>query len=140
MLLTIALLFKLQKMQDEHNWYNNPDNFLHDETKENDYLHVFGFYWHLIIKVAEVLRAGESQEHESKEEALDEKLKDLSIETVLANVTDNSNVDEHCPDFALLLDHPHRLIVINICGTRMIPGKFNLNFSKVFFRIPNSVA
>ena len=79
----------------------------------------------MIIKVAEVLRAGESQEHASKEEALNEKLKDLSIETVLANVTDNSNVDEHCPDFALLLDHPHRLIVINICGTRMIPGKIS---------------
>ena len=51
-----------------------------------------------------------------------EKLADHSIEPMLANATDDSSVEDHCPDFALLLDHPHQLIVINICGTRMIPA------------------
>lgn len=53
---------------------------------------------------------------------LKQTLEPFNIETLLANATDNSQVEEHCPDFALLLDHPHKLIVINICGTRMIPA------------------
>jgi hypothetical protein len=55
---------------------------------------------------------------------LNDKLGGHSIETLLANATDNSSVEDHCPDFALLLDHTHHLIIINICGTRMIPGGF----------------
>ena len=132
MLLTIGLLYKLHRIQetDENCWYNRPDIFLRDDDKEKDYLHIFGFYWHLCVQVAEVLRSTEMVDPEAEENvrqeqlktALQAKIENLEIETVLANVTDGNNVDDHCPDFALLVDHPHNLIVINICGTRMLPG------------------
>ena len=132
MLLTIGLLYKLHRIQetDENCWYNRPDIFLRDDDKEKDYLHIFGFYWHLCVQVAEVLRSTEMVDPEAEENvrqeqlktALQAKIENLEIETVLANVTDDNNVDDHCPDFAFLVDHPHNLIVINICGTRMLPG------------------
>ena len=126
---SVGLLYKLQKIQDtfENNWYNRPDIFVQDDEKEREYLHVFGFYWHLIIQIAQVIRNSEidHQAEDAPEQlkiAVQNQIQNLNIETVLANATDDSNVDDHCPDFALLIDHPHNLIVINICGTRMIPG------------------
>ena len=32
-----------------------------------------------------------------------------------------NNILGHCPDFAVILVHHHRQILVNICGTRMIP-------------------
>ena len=134
MLLTIGLLYKLHRIHetDENCWYNRPDIFLRDDDKERDYLHIFGFYWHLCVQVAEVLKSTEIDPEDAEENVRQEQLKtamqakieNLEIETVLANVTDGNNVDDHCPDFALLVDHPHNLIVINICGTRMFPGMY----------------
>ena len=91
-------------------------------------MHVFGFYWHLMVQVASVIRGAEidytvEDVQEQLNSALQTKLEPLNIKAVLANATDDSNVDDHCPDFALLIDDPHHLIVINICGTRMIPGR-----------------
>ena len=79
--------------------------------------------------MAEVLKSTEMVDPEAEENvrqdqlktALQAKIENLEIETILANVTDDNNLDDHCPDFALLVDHPHNLIVINICGTRMFP-------------------
>ena len=126
MLLTIGLLYKLQKIQDacEHNWYNNPDIFVNDTQQEDDVLNVFGFYWHLCVQVAEVLRSSDvdHSDQDNIRVALQQKIDPLAIEVKLANATDDRLVDQHCPDFALLLDHPHQLIVINICGTRMMPA------------------
>ena len=60
-------------------------------------------------------RQGQDQIKASLQEALD-------LEVWMANATDDQVVEEHCPDFALLVTHQHQLIVINICGTRMIPA------------------
>jgi len=128
-LLTMGLLYKLQKIHErgENSWYNSADIFVHDDEKEKDLLEVFGFYWHLCIQVAQVLRSSDidhttEDAPELLKEALKAQIETLSIEPLLANATDNSTVDQHLPDFALLLDHPHQMIVINICGTRMIPA------------------
>ena len=146
MLLTIGLLYKLHRIQetDENCWYNRPDIFLRDDDKEKDYLHIFGFYWHLCVQVAEVLKsteidpeAEENVRQEQLKTALQAKIENLEIETVLANVTDDNNVDDHCPDFAFLVDHPHNLIVINICGTRMFPGMY-IVFVYILFLFVNS--
>jgi len=127
-LLTIGLLYKLQKIHDTgESWYNAPDVFVQDDDHEKNLLAVFGFYWHLLLEVSGVIRSSEI-DHSTEEsqdllrDALADKLADHSIEPLLANATDDSSVEDHCPDFALLLDHPHQLIVINICGTRMIPA------------------
>jgi len=127
-LLTIGLLYKLQKIREAGpSWYNAPDIFVNDDNHEIELLSVFGFYWHLLLEVSKVLRSSEI-DHSAEDfqdqlrVALHEKLGDYSIEPLLGNTTDDSTVQTHCPDFALLLDHPHKLIIINICGTRMIPA------------------
>lgn len=53
----------------------------------------------VIPYVEEVLSGKETPK--AKEEALDEKLKDLSTETVLANVTDNSNVESRSREVSM---------------------------------------
>ena len=145
MLLTIGLLYKLHRIQetDENCWYNRPDVFLRDDDREKDYLHIFGFYWHLCVQVAEVLKSTEIDPEDAEENvrqeqlknALQAKIENLEIETVLANVTDDNNVDDHCPDFAFLVDHPHNLIVINICGTRMLPGIYALYIYYIIYNL-----
>lgn len=125
MVLTIGLLYKLQKIEDsrEGHWYNCPDIFLRDDSKEAEMLHVFGFYWHLILKVAGVLRSSEADHSAEGQDQIKASLQEaLDLEVWLANATDDQVVEEHCPDFALLVNHQHQLIVINICGTRMIPA------------------
>ena len=90
-------------------------------------LHVFGYYWHLMVGVATVLRDSEIDHStedapEKLKDALQATFTDRNFETLLANATDDNEVDQHCPDFAILVNHDHKLVVINICGTRMIPA------------------
>ncbi len=122
-LLTVGLLYKLQKLQNS-SWYNNEDILVKDDEKEKCLLLVFGFYWQLILEVATVLRSSELDQTDldAIKEALAIPLQPHSIEVVYGYSTDANLVEKHCPDFALLLDHPHQTIVINICGTRMIPA------------------
>jgi len=128
MVLTIGLLYKLQKIEDsrEGHWYNSPEIFVRNDDEEAEMLNVFGFYWHLILKVAGVLRSAEADHSPEGQDQIKSMLQEAfnpdEIEALIANATDNQVVEEHCPDFALLLDHTHKLIVINICGTRMIPA------------------
>ena len=121
-------MYKLQKIEDSStgSWYNAPDIFVRNDDDEREMLNVFGFYWHLIIRIAGILRNADADHspegQEQIKDMVQEDLISLQIQPLLANATDDSIVEEHCPDFALLLDHPHQMIVINICGTRMIPA------------------
>ena len=58
----LGLLYKLQKIEDsrEGHWYNSPEIFVRNDEDEAEMLNVYGFYWHLIIKVAGVLRSAEA--------------------------------------------------------------------------------
>ena len=59
-LLTIGLLYKLQKIRESGAcWYNAPDIFVNDDNHEIELLSVFGFYWHLLLEVSKVLRSSE---------------------------------------------------------------------------------
>jgi len=108
-LLTIGLLYKLQKIHDTgESWYNAPDVFVQDDDHEKNLLAVFGFYWHLLLEVSGVIRSSEI-DHSAEEsqdllrDALAEKLADHSIEPLLANATDDSSVEDHCPGVNILL-------------------------------------
>ena len=59
-MLTIGLLYKLQKIHDTgESWYNAPDVFVQDDDHEKNLLAVFGFYWHLLLEVSGVIRSSE---------------------------------------------------------------------------------
>ncbi len=58
MLLTLGLMYKLQRIQDSHadSWYNREDIFVRDDAVERRLMDTFGFYWHTCMKVAGALR------------------------------------------------------------------------------------
>ena len=59
-LLTIGLLYKLQKIQDSgENWYNDPAVFVQDGDHEINLLSVFGFYWHLLVEVSGLIKSSD---------------------------------------------------------------------------------
>ena len=41
---------------------------------------------------------------------------------LMTYIDDGETVDEHCPDFAVILVHEHKQVALVICGTRMIPA------------------
>ena len=41
---------------------------------------------------------------------------------LFAHATDSLHVDDHCPDFSVVILHDLEQILITICGTRMIPA------------------
>lgn len=142
MLLTVGLLYKLQRIQDSNatSWYNDENIFIHDTEIEEKLLHTFGFYWHYTMKVAEALRSVDNDElaeapahmNETSEGELipnPQVFENLMYQTglekesiVFAHATDSFHVDHHCPDFAMMLVHELEQIVIVVCGTRMFPA------------------
>ena len=45
-----------------------------------------------------------------------------SEDILVAHSTDAKHLEGgHCPDFAVVVIHHHQVILINVCGTRMIP-------------------
>jgi len=53
MLLTLSLLYKLQRIRDSHasSWYNRDSIFVRDDELEARLMHTFGYYWHVLTKV-----------------------------------------------------------------------------------------
>ena len=49
MLLTLGLLYKLQKAQTH--WYYDQHLFIHDQAFENKLLNICGYYWQQLVKV-----------------------------------------------------------------------------------------
>lgn len=116
MLLTLGILYKLQKVQTH--WYYNQDLFVQDSDFEQKLLNICGYYWHQLVNVTKGLR----NEGENSVQLLAEVL-GLPIEDILmVHVADGETVEHHCPDFTVLRMNDHRQIVLVICGTRMMPA------------------
>ena len=122
-LLTVALLVKLQNllsaMDDSQDGTDNED--------QESLLQVFGSYWHVSVKIGEGLRGFEQEDGiEMNSKSLIDHLANhtgmLDKDIIMAHTTDSEDLEDgHCPDFALVLIHHHQVILVNVCGTRMIP-------------------
>jgi len=129
-LLTVALLIKLQKLR-EH--MNDPSaNIMSDMENQEKLLQVFGAYWHMCTRIGKALRSFESDSEEESsvvsqdsDGLVDHLVSELGIpkeDVLVAHSTDSAHLKEgHCPDFAVVLMHHHQQVLINVCGTRMIP-------------------
>ena len=49
-LLTVGLMYKLQKVLDD-NWYDVPDIFIKDNSTKKNLIDTFAWYWHYFYKV-----------------------------------------------------------------------------------------
>eukprot|EP00096_Caligus_rogercresseyi_P013995 TRINITY_DN6551_c0_g1_i1.p1 TRINITY_DN6551_c0_g1~~TRINITY_DN6551_c0_g1_i1.p1 ORF type:complete len:480 (-),score=126.21 TRINITY_DN6551_c0_g1_i1:878-2317(-) len=118
-LLTLGLIYKVQK-NDAKAWYNHENSFLQNDELQEKFLHTFGYFWHLLVEISKCIRT------QGSDDVL-ENLKSTNglvppEDVLYAHSTDKGNLGEHCPDFALTLERGPKLIVLTICGTRMIPA------------------
>ena len=124
-LLTVALLVKLQNLLSEMD--DSQDGT--DNEDQESLLQVFGSYWHVSVKIGEGLRGFKQDDEAGIEENTKGLIDHLSNHTgmpdndiIMAHTTDSEDLEDgHCPDFALVLIHHHQVILVNVCGTRMIP-------------------
>ncbi|QQP56167.1 Uncharacterized protein FKW44_000747 [Caligus rogercresseyi] len=123
-------------------WYNHENSFLQNDELQGEwckgvksylltyfvylllfiekFLHTFGYFWHLLVEISKCIRT------QGSDDVL-ENLKSTNglvppEDVLYAHSTDKGNLGEHCPDFALTLERGPKLIVLTICGTRMIPA------------------
>ena len=124
-LLTVALLVKLQNLLSEMD--DSQDGT--DNEDQESLLQVFGSYWHVSVKIGEGLRGFTQDDEEGIEVNAKGLIDHLANHTgmpdkdiIMAHTTDSEDLEDgHCPDFALVLIHHHQVILVNVCGTRMIP-------------------
>ena len=137
--LTVALIYKLQK-NDCKRWYNVPEVRMNDPDRQERLLHTFGYYWHLLVNVSKCLRNsnpecvnfedggdGDASAVVCKDdETIQAQMKTViglePEDLLLAHASDKNGLGDHCPDFALTLQREHKLVILTICGTRMIPA------------------
>lgn len=136
-LITLGLLFKLQNINEhtrELGWYNDRHVFLKNEDEQAKMMHVFGLYWHIMVKIGESIRSYDlekigTSDRPSNQIRLRTHVKNAlefaglrtREEVLLAHISDQNQEEEgHCPDFALIIIHEHRQILLNICGNRLV--------------------
>ncbi len=120
MLLTLGLLYKLQRIQDSHadSWYNRDEIFVRDDAEERRLLDTFGYYWHTCMKVATALRTidnkggegvyGEDGKKMEAEDVFAQVVESTGLDrknVIFSHATDSLHVDKHCPDFSVLVLH-----------------------------------
>ena len=85
------------------------------------------FLYKISIKTTRIIRSGPDETYNDQDSsALVEHVAantGLPPEDILvAHSTDAKHLEGgHCPDFAVVVVHHHQVILINVCGTRMIP-------------------
>merc|ERR1719367_2522252 len=100
--------------------------YLLRERKKEDIIIVFGMYWNIMNDIRKALRyeknskeceAPSTKIHENIGKVINLDPKDI----VYVHKADRERFDSHSPDFIVAVIHQHRQILINVCGTRMVP-------------------
>jgi len=129
--LLLAVLFRLQARQE------GPFKKAGEELEERSSLvELLGYFWHQLDSVAVILREGlkgETREEVSQgiEESrvrIAERLGFEEADVPLASVSElrgeeeQLRIDDHCPDFVVVVDRAHKAVVLFILGSRGYPG------------------
>ncbi|CAB4070396.1 unnamed protein product [Lepeophtheirus salmonis] len=101
-------------------WYNHETSFLQNDDLQEKFLTTFGYFWHLLVEISKCIRT------QSSEDVLEQLRTTMTCipqeDIIYAHSTDQQHLGDHCPDFALTLQRDQKLVVLTICGTRMIPA------------------
>ena len=118
-LMTLGLMYKLQKVSDDH-WYDDKQVFLQDEQKKTQVVELLARYWWYIMDLAKCLRGGSNKElYDNVAKGL--KVESESVEYVFTKDAENAVVEDHCPDIAVVVHHESQEVVLTVCGTKMFP-------------------
>lgn len=116
--LTLGLLYKLQKVSDDH-WYDDQSIFFQDPEKVSTVVELLAKYWWLSVKVAKNVRGSDKELYENIAKGLE-----ISVEDVIYAHTKDAEkavVEAHSPDIALVVHHETKEVVLTVCGTKMFP-------------------
>ena len=115
-LLTLGLLYKLQKVSDD-DWYDDTGVFVQDHEKIKKAVELLAKYWWFSIGVAKSIRGDEKDLYKNIAEGLSKPVEDILF--AYSKDADQANVDEHCPDIAIVVDHEKKEVVFTVCGTKV---------------------
>ena len=122
-LLTLGLLYKLQKVSDD-DWYDDTSVFVQDRDKIRNVVELLAKYWWFSIGVAKSIRGDEEDLYKNIAAGLSKPKEGIikPVEDILfaySKDADQANVDEHCPDIAIVVDHENKEIIFTVCGTKV---------------------
>ena len=115
-LLTLGLLYKLQKVSDD-DWYDDTGVFVQDHEKIKKAVELLAKYWWFSIGVAKSIRGDEKDLYKNIADGLSKPVEDILF--AYSKDADQANVDEHCPDIAIVVDHEKKEVVFTVCGTKV---------------------
>jgi len=119
-LITLGLVYKLQKVSDDH-WYDNKDVFMQNREKSAALVDLLGHYWSRSFEIASNIKGEELEElRKNLAEGIEIPVEDVLY--VYNKDAEKAVVEEHCPDIALTIDKERKELVLTVCGTKVFPA------------------
>ena len=116
---TLGLIYKLQKVTDD-GWYDSTNVFLSDREKVSTLVDLLGHFWSRSCDIAANIK-GEEEEELRMNLAIGMELPPEDVLYVFNKDAVKADVEDHCPDIALTLDHSRKELVLTVCGTKVFP-------------------
>ena len=116
---TLGLIYKLQKVSDD-GWYDSNSVFVTDKEKVSTLVDLLGHFWSRSLDIASSIK-GEEEEELKTNLAIGMELPREDVLYVFNKDAVKADVEEHCPDIALTLDHLRKELVLTVCGTKVFP-------------------
>ena len=130
-LLTLGLLYKVQKVCDDY-WYDAEEHFCSDSEKISTIINGLAKYWWYQMKVSRFIR-GDIDDLEELKESLAKKL-EKPVEDIFfvyhkdSEMSEKGLLTEHIPDISIVVDHGAKEVLLSVCGTK-VKIKFIFNMT-----------
>ena len=121
-LLTLGLLYKVQKIYDD-TWYINKEHFCSDSEKIESLMNGLAKYWLYHFKVSQCIKTDIDDLNELKE-SMAEKLQ-KPVEDILyvyhrdSEKEEKRLFNEHIGDVSIVVDHEAQEVILSVCETKV---------------------
>ena len=134
-LLTLGLLYKVQKIIDDP-WYVNKENFCSDSEKIENLMNGLAKYWKYLYKVSQCIRTDDLDELKASfAEGLQKPIDDIlyvyhrrGYERGEINI-----LNEYVGDVLIVVDHEAKELVLSVCETTKVGQNLQLSKGSYIF-------
>ena len=120
-LLTLGLLYKVQKIVDDF-WYVNKERFCSDSEKIDILMNGFAKYWWYHLKVSQCIKT-DIDDLDQLKALMAEGLKKPIEDILYVYHKDSEHIehilDEHIGDVSIVVDHEAKEVVLCVCETKV---------------------
>lgn len=117
-LLTLGLLYKVQKVCDDF-WYVNKEHFCSDHEKIEILMNGFAKYWWYHLKVSQCIKTDIDNPKERIAERLQKPVEDILYVYHKDSEHIEHILDEHIGDVSIVVDHEAKEVVLCVCETKV---------------------